>query len=72
MEYVKYNSSLSYSYVFGAFGTIELLNNKPSQCIGVIVDPSFVKNEAFIKKSVCTFDGGFCGVYICTSAECIC
>lgn len=54
MEYVKYNSSLNYSYVFGAFGTIELLENKAHECLSIIVDPSFTSNEAFIKiKSLC-------------------
>ena len=54
MEYVKYNSSLNYSYVFGAFGTIELLENKAKECLSIIVDPSFANNEAFIKiKSLC-------------------
>ena len=54
MEYVKYNSSLNYSYVFGAFGTIELLENKASECLSIIVDPSFVSNEAFNKiKALC-------------------
>jgi TrmH family RNA methyltransferase len=54
MEYVKYNSSLNYSYVFGAFGTIELLENKAKECLSIIVDPSFVNNEAFSKiKALC-------------------
>lgn len=54
MEFKKYDKSLPYSYVFGAFGTIELLNNRPNQCIGVIIDPSFVSNDAFSKiKSIC-------------------
>ena len=55
MEISKYQSSLNYSYVFGAFGTIELLNNQADKCLGVLVDPSFVNNEAFKKiKSICT------------------
>lgn len=54
MELSKYNSNLTYSYVFGAFGTIELLNNKSNQCLAVIIDPSFVNNEAFNKiKTIC-------------------
>ena len=54
MELSKYNSNLTYSYVFGAFGTIELLNNKSNQCLAVIIDPSFVNNEAFSKiKTIC-------------------
>ena len=55
MEINKYQSSLNYSYVFGAFGTIELLNNQADKCLGVLVDPSFVNNEAFLKiKSICS------------------
>ena len=54
MIYSKYNKDLSYSYVFGAFGTIELLNNKPTECIAILVDPSFTNNEAFNKiKMLC-------------------
>ena len=54
MELLKYNSSLPYSYVFGAFGTIELLNNQVDNCIAVIVDPSFTKNEAYDKiEKIC-------------------
>lgn len=47
-KFERYNENLPYSYVFGAFGTIELLKNKLSECIAIIVDPSFVENEAFI------------------------
>ena len=55
MDINKYQSSLNHSYVFGAFGTIELLNNQADKCLGVLVDPSFVNNEAFKKiKSICT------------------
>lgn len=54
MKFEKYNSNLSYSYVFGAFGTIEMLTSKKSECIAVLVDPSFVNNEAFNKiKDLC-------------------
>lgn len=54
MEYIKYNEALPYSYVFGAFGTIELLKNKTKECKAIIIDPSFVKNEAYNKiKDIC-------------------
>lgn len=54
MMYSKYNKESSYSYVFGAFGTIELLTNKVEECLAVLVDPSFIKNEAFNKiKTLC-------------------
>lgn len=54
MEINKYQGSLNYSYVFGAFGTIELLNNQADKCLGVLIDPSFVNNEAFLKiKNIC-------------------
>lgn len=54
MVYSKYSNTSSYSYVFGAFGTIELLTNKPSECLSVLIDPSFIKNEAFSKiKTLC-------------------
>ena len=46
-NYLKYNNTLPYSYVFGAFGTIELLKNKKNECKAIIIDPSFVSNEAF-------------------------
>jgi len=45
----KYNSNLTYSYVFGAFGTITLLECKPDVCKGILVDPSFKDNEAMNK-----------------------
>ena len=45
----KYDSRLSYSYVFGAFGTIKLLEDMPSICIAVLVDSSFLDNEAYKK-----------------------
>ena len=54
MEYLKYDEALSYSYVFGAFGTIELLNNKLNRVLAILIDPSFVNNEAFNKiKDIC-------------------
>ena len=54
MEYLKYDEALSYSYVFGAFGTIELLNNKLNMVLAILIDPSFVNNEAFNKiKDIC-------------------
>ena len=54
MILTKYQKELSYSYVFGAFGTIELLKNKPNECKAVLVDPSFINNEAFkIIKDIC-------------------
>ena len=54
MKFEKYNIDTAYSYVFGAFGTIELLNNKSDKCLAIIVDPSFVTNEAFFKiKKIC-------------------
>lgn len=54
MELLKYSKNLSYSYVFGAFGTIELLKNQPLQCKCVLIDPSFTNNEAFkIIKQIC-------------------
>ena len=49
MTFEKYNESLSYSYVFGAFGTIELLTRKADKCKALLVDTSFVKNEAYAK-----------------------
>ena len=49
MNIEKYNNNLSYSYVFGAFGTIELLTNKKEECLAVLVDPSFTSNEAYEK-----------------------
>lgn len=49
MNFEKYNENLSYSYVFGAFGTIELLTNKRKECLAVLVDPSFTSNEAYQK-----------------------
>ena len=49
MIFEKYNKDLSYSYVFGAFGTIELLNYKVKECKAVLVDPSFKDNEAYKK-----------------------
>ena len=45
----KYDSRLPYSYVFGAFGTIKLLEDMPSVCIAVLVDFSFLDNEAYKK-----------------------
>lgn len=54
MIFNKYQKELSYSYVFGAFGTIELLKNKVHECIAVLVDPSFINNEAFKTiKDIC-------------------
>ena len=54
MKFEKYNIDTTYSYVFGAFGTIELLNNKSEECLAIIVDPSFVNNDAFLKiKKIC-------------------
>lgn len=54
MKFEKYSNTLSYSYVFGAFGTIEMLESKKSECIAVLIDPSFTTNEAFSKiKSLC-------------------
>ena len=35
MNFEKYNEALSYSYVFGAFGTIELLTNKKDECLAI-------------------------------------
>ena len=49
MNFEKYNENLSYSYVFGAFGTIELLTNKRKECLAILVDPSFTSNEAYQK-----------------------
>ena len=45
----KYNESLEYSYVFGAFGTIKLLEDRPSICLSILIDSSFVTNEAYKK-----------------------
>lgn len=54
MIFKKYQKDLEYAYVFGAFGTIELLKHKPEKCISVLIDPSFVKNESFnIIKELC-------------------
>ena len=47
MIFNKYSKDASYSYVFGAFGTIELLKNKANECLAVLVDPSFTNNEAY-------------------------
>lgn len=49
MEFEKYHKGLSYSYSFGAFGTIELLKNKNCYCKAILIDPSFVKNETYKK-----------------------
>ena len=46
-KYEKYREELPYSYVFGAFGTIELLKNKIDECLAVLIDPSFQKNDSF-------------------------
>ena len=40
MEFEKYHQGLSYSYSFGAFGTIELLKNKNCYCKAILIDPS--------------------------------
>lgn len=54
MDINKYHSQLTYSYVFGAFGTIELLNNQADKCLGVLIDPSFVNNDTYKKiKALC-------------------
>ena len=54
MNFNKYSKDATYSYVFGAFGTIELLKNQSKQCKAVLVDPSFTKNEAFkIINDIC-------------------
>ena len=50
MNFEKYNEALSYSYVFGAFGTIELLTNKKDECLAILVDPSFTSNMLRAKK----------------------
>ena len=47
MIFNKYSKEASYSYVFGAFGTIELLKNKANECLAVLVDPSFTSNDAY-------------------------
>ena len=47
MTFLKYSKDLPYSYVFGAFGTIELIKNKANECLAVLVDPSFKNNEAY-------------------------
>lgn len=50
----KYNESLPYSYVFGAFGTIKLLEESPSICLSVLISPSFKTNDAYNKiDSLC-------------------
>lgn len=49
MEFEKYQRTLPYSYIFGAFGTIELLKNRPEDCLAVLIDPSFAENEAYDK-----------------------
>lgn len=54
MNFLKYSKDLSYSYVFGTFGTIELLNHKAKYCLAVIVCPSFTNKETFLKiKELC-------------------
>ena len=47
MMFLKYTKDLPYSYVFGAFGTIELIKNKAKECLAVLVDPSFTSNDAY-------------------------
>jgi len=37
MDYKKYNKEFTYSYCFGGFPTFELLNNKPSTIIEIII-----------------------------------
>lgn len=45
----KYNKKLSYAYIFGAFGTIEMLQKQPNNALAVLIDPSFVSNDVFKK-----------------------
>ena len=47
MVFSKYSKDLSYSYVFGAFGTIELLKNKAKECLAVLIDPSFTTKDTY-------------------------
>ena len=47
MVFSKYSKDSSYSYVFGAFGTIELIKNKAKECLAVLIDPSFTTNDAY-------------------------
>lgn len=49
MEYEKYQKGLPYTYVFGAYGTIELLKNQKEQCLAILIDPSFIHNDAYGK-----------------------
>ena len=51
MIFNKYSKDASYSYVFGAFGTIELLKNKANECLAVLVDPSFTNNDAYNSRN---------------------
>lgn len=48
-NFSKYHQDLPYSYVFGAFGTIELLKNKPQFCKAILVDSSFKESPTFSK-----------------------
>ncbi len=47
MNLQRYHNQLPYSYVFGAFGTIELLKNQKDKCLAVLVDSSFCQNDAY-------------------------
>ncbi len=46
-QFIKYQSNLPYSYVFGAFGTIELLKNKPEECLSILITSSFKKSSTY-------------------------
>ncbi len=47
MKFERYHFQLPYSYVFGAFGTIELLKNQKEKCLAILIDSSFCKNDAY-------------------------
>ncbi|WP_291578431.1 TrmH family RNA methyltransferase [Clostridium sp. UBA6640] len=41
----KYKKHLEYSYTFGAFATIELINTRPNKVIGVVVKSSYIESD---------------------------
>ncbi|MDQ6985111.1 MAG: RNA methyltransferase [Candidatus Dojkabacteria bacterium] len=54
MKFSKYKKKLQYSYTLGAYPTIELVNNKPSEIVKIIYSSASVESEAFvIIKNLC-------------------
>ncbi|WP_461614744.1 TrmH family RNA methyltransferase [Clostridium sp. Marseille-QA1073] len=41
----KYKKQFEYSYTFGTFATIELINTRPDKVIGVVVKSSYIEND---------------------------